>query len=441
MDDNIHVYKGGVFSFTQQSGATGDNYIYLPDGALVVSGGKVLETGTYADIRLHYPDAVLTDYSGYLLMPGLIDSHVHFPQIEMIGMYGRRLLDWLNDYTFPAEQAYRSPEWAEVNADFFVNELFRHGTTACMAYAATYPTSVDALFAAASRYDMLMMTGKMLMNRNAPVGLLDTTVEGEEDTRRLIERWHGKGRNRYVITPRFAITSTMDQLQMAGRLHRDYPDTYIQTHLSESQEEIKTVKQLFPDCYDYLDVYEKAGLLTNHTVFGHCVHLSDNEWERIREAGAVVAHCPTSNLFLGSGLYSLRQADRYHAQTTLATDVGGGTSLSMFRTMGEAYKVQQLNGYPVSPLRLLYDVTLGTARALGLDGSIGSFQPGADADFIVVDYLATPLMEARADCLMKAGKWTIENILFGMQILGDDRCINATYIKGLNVYIDKDELI
>lgn len=434
MDNKVHVYRGEIFSFTQQSGATGDNYIYLPDGALVVSGGKVVETGTYTDIQLRYPDAAVTDYRDYLLMPGLIDSHVHFPQIEMVGMYGRRLLDWLNDYTFPAEQAYQSADLAERNAHFFIHQLFRHGTTACMAYAATYPTSVDALFTAASRYDMLMLTGKMLMNRRAPEALLDTTEEGEADTRRLVERWHGKGRNRYVITPRFAITSTMDQLQMAGRLHQEYPDTYIQTHLSESLEEINTVKQLFPDCRDYLDVYEKAGLLTNRAVFGHCVHLSDNEWKRVGDAGAVVAHCPTSNLFLGSGLYPLRQADRYQVPTTIATDVAGGTSLSMFQTMGEAYKVQQLNSYPVSPLRLLYNATLGTARALGLAQSIGSFEPGTDADFIVVDYRATPLMETRTARLYEAGRLTIEDIVFGLQMLGDNRCIDATYIRGDRMY-------
>ncbi len=436
MKYRVQLHRGEIFYFTGAPEKGKDQYVYLPDGALVIAGGKIVEAGSYDAVSPRYPDAERINHFNRLIMPGLIDAHVHFPQYQIAGMYGEHLLGWLNNYTFPAEQRYGgfSADELAVQAHRFINQLFRHGTTACMAYAATFPCTVDALFEAASSYDMLMFTGKMMMNRHAPEALLDTTEQSEADCLRLIERWHGKGRNRYVITPRFAITSTRDQLAVAGKLHAAFPDTYIQTHLSESKEEMASVGQLFPESRDYLDVYERAGLLTRRSVFGHCVHLSDNEWERMRDAGAVAAHCPTSNLFLGSGLFPLRQADRHGVPVALATDVAGGTSLSLFRTMDEAYKVQQLTNYTVFPLTFLYLSTLGTAKALGLENSVGTFLPGSDADFIVVDYAGTPDMENRLSFLHTAGVITVEQKLLGLQFLGDDRCVQSTYIKGNCVY-------
>ena len=271
------------------------------------------------------------------------------------------------------------------------------------------------------------------MDRNAPAGLTDTAEQGESESRSLIETWHGKGRNRYVITPRFAISCSAGQLIAAGRLHEQYPDTYIQTHLSENKDEIDSTLSLFPDCRDYLEVYERAGLVTDRSVFGHCIHLSDSECRRLAESGSVVAHCPTSNLFLGSGLFDMQQANRIGMQTVLATDVGAGTSFSLLRTMGESYKVQQLNGYPMSVFESLYKCTLGAAKALHLDDEIGCFGKARKADFIVVDYAATPSQQVRMDYLKRNGKWTLENKLFGLQTIGDDRNILATYVIGKRV--------
>ena len=303
-----------------------------------------------------------------------------------------------------------------------------------MAYATVHKESVNALFSVASEYNMQMLTGKVLMNRNAPQSLMDTEESGEADSRELIEAWHKKGRNLYVITPRFSITSTHGQLISAARLHEEYPDTYIQTHLSENRNEIDSALELSPECSDYLEVYERAGLVTERSVFGHCIHLSDSECRRMAEAGAIIAHCPTSNLFLGSGLFDMQQANRINIQTTLATDVGAGTSFSLFRTMGESYKVQQLNGYPMSVFESLYKCTRSTAKALKLDDKIGSFDQGRDADFIVVDCTATPSQQMRKEYLERKGKWNLENKLFGIQTLGDDRNIVATYVAGNPVY-------
>ena len=435
MNDPVYLYRGEVFYFKASPLDTDDFYCYFPDGLLVVSQGKIIETGTYQDIKDRYPETSITDYSGKLLMPGLIDSHVHYPQSEMIGMYGRQLLDWLNEYTYPTEEAFSNPEYAERVARFFLNELFRNGTTTCMAYATVHKESVDALFSVASGYNMQMLTGKVLMNRNAPQELMDTEESGESDSRKLIEAWHKRGRNLYVITPRFSITSTHGQLISAARLHEEYPDTYVQTHLSENKNEIDSTLSLSPECTDYLEVYERAGLVTERTVFGHCIHLSDSECRRMAEAGAIIAHCPTSNLFLGSGLFDMQQANRINIRTTLATDVGGGTSFSLFRTMGEAYKVQQLNGYSMPVFESLYKCTRGTAKALKLDDKIGSFEQGREADFIVVDYAVTPSQQIRKEYLERNGKWDLENKLFGIQTLGDDRNILATYVAGNRVYL------
>ena len=430
MNDTIKLYRGEVFDFTDSPLDRTDAFRYFPDGALVVKEGIIIDCGPFKELESRYAGCERIDYSGKLIMPGFIDSHIHYPQAEIIGMYGKQLLEWLNDYTFPAEQAFSSPEHAERIARFFVQELFRNGTTTCMAYATVHTASVNALFSVASEYNMCMMTGKVLMDRNAPDGLTDTAERGEAESRSLIEAWHKKGRNHYAITPRFAISCSNEQLMAAGHLHEQYPDTYIQTHLSENKEEICNTLSLCPGCRDYLEVYERAGLVTDRSVFGHCIHLSDSECRRLAEAGSVVAHCPTSNLFLGSGLYNMRQANRIGMQTTLATDVGAGTSYSMLRTMGESYKVQQLNGYPMSVLESFYKCTLGAAKALHLEDETGSFEKGRKADFIVLDYAATPSQQIRREYLERNGKWELENKLFGLQTLGDDRNIVATYIMG-----------
>lgn len=434
MNKIIQLYRGEVFYFTDSPLERLDAWCYYPDGALVVSEGKIIEAGEYERLQSHYPEIQIIDYTGKLLMPGFIDSHIHFSQSEIIGMYGKQLLDWLNEYTFPAEEAFSSFQHALEIARFFIHELLKNGTTTCMAYATVHPESVSALFSVASAYNMRILTGKVLMNRNAPQQLLNAVNQEDADCRRLIETWHGKGRNQYVITPRFAITSTIEHMKKAASLHIEYPDTYIQTHLSENRNEIESALLMCPGHSDYLEIYERCGLLTDRTVFGHCIHLSEKECEKLASARAIIAHCPTSNLFLGSGLFDMRQANEYALQTTLGTDVGGGTSFSLLRTMAESYKVQQLRDYSMSVFESLYKCTLGSAKALKLDDRIGSFQPSREADFVVVDYTSTSAQQLRKEHLMRIDKWNIENKLFGLQTLGDDRAIVATYLMGCEMY-------
>ena len=429
------LYRGEVFYFIASPKDSEQPYRYFEDGALAVKDGKILQAGSFQDLAAYFPDFSVKDYSGRLIMPGLIDTHIHFPQSEMVGMYGKQLLDWLSNYTFPAEKAFADRQHADEIAQLFLKELFKNGTTTCSAYASVHPESVDALFSAASEYNMCILAGKVLMNRNCPDYLRDTTETGFKDSGDLIEKWHEKGRNKYVITPRFAITSTMEQMEAAAQLHKEYPTTYIQTHLSENKGEIESVRSLFPDSIDYLDVYERAGLLTDRSIFGHSIHLTEREYKRLAETGAIIAHCPTSNLFLGSGLYDMRKANEVGLRTTFATDVAGGTSFSMWKTMGESYKIQQLQGYSMDSLEMLYDSTLGSAIALGLDDHIGSFEPLHDADFIVVDYQANITQRMRMENLRKHGHISVENKLFGLQIMGDDRNIEATYLMGNEVYV------
>lgn len=434
MQEKHHLFKGDIFHFTKSPLEYKDSYEFIPNGALVIADGKVLETGVYASLKSKYASIRETDYSGQLLMPGLIDAHVHYAQTEMLGMYGKQLLDWLNDYTFPAELQFNAADHATRIARSFIEELLRNGTTSCVAYPTVHTNSVNALFQVASEYNMRLITGKILMDRNAPEGLTDNVESGEKSCRELIEKWHGSGRNSYAITPRFALTSTPEQLRMAGRLHALYPDTYIQTHLSENRNEIASTLALYPGCSDYLEVYERAGLITERTLLGHGVHLSDSELKRIAAAKAIIAHCPTSNLFLGSGLFEMKRANNMGIQTVLATDVGAGTSFSMLKTMAESYKIQQTTGYSMSVLETLYKSTLGTAKALNMADKTGSFLPGTEADFIVVNSATTPTQQLRRDYLVRSGKWTIENQLFGLQTLGDDRNISATYLMGKKVW-------
>ena len=431
---DIHLYKGAIFYFTDSPSEKNEASVYISDGALVVENGIVLETAPYNKLKHKYTNVQVVDYSGYLIMPGLIDAHVHYPQTEMIGMYGRQLLDWLSEYTFPVEIAFNSFDHALKIAHSFIRELLRNGTTSCVAYSTVHTTSVDALFQAASDCNMRIITGKTLMDQNAPESLLESVKICERESMELIEKWHHTGRNSYAIAPRFAITSSPGQLRMAARLHELFPDTYIQTHLSENENEIKNALAIHPPHSDYLDVYEKAGLITNRTLLGHCIHLSESEINRLASACAIAVHCPTSNLFLGSGLFDMQRFNLANVQTVIATDVGAGTSFSMFKTMGAAYTIAQQTGYAMPVLETFYKSTLGTAKALALDDKIGSFKPGNEADFIVVDLAATPIQQIRSDFLKQNAKWSIENQLFGLQIQGDDRNIIATYLMGKKVY-------
>ncbi|MHB0765080.1 guanine deaminase [Stutzerimonas sp. NM35] len=406
---------------------------YFEDGLLVVEDGKVVRNGHAADLLSTLPTGTeVIEYKDALITPGFIDTHIHYPQTGMIASYGEQLLDWLDTYTFPTERAFADKVHAGEVAQVFLRELLRNGTTTALVFGSVHKESVDAFFEQAHKLDLRMIAGKVLMDRNAPDYLTDTAESGYADSKALIERWHGKGRLHYAVTPRFAPTSTPEQLALAGKLFQEYPDLYMHTHLSENRKEIEWVRELFPERKGYLDVYDHHGLIGARSVFAHGVHLCDDECQRLGETGSAVAFCPTSNLFLGSGLFDLEKVEGFGVRVGLGTDVGAGTSFSQLQSLNEAYKVMQLQGKKLDPFKSLYLATLGGARALYLDDRIGSLQPGKDADFVVLDYKATPLIEYR---LSQAR--SLEERLFALMMLGDDRTVKETYAAGVSVHRKK----
>jgi guanine deaminase len=358
-------------------------------------------------------------------VPGFIDCHIHYPQTDLIASYGTQLLDWLETYTFPTESRFADSEHAAEAAGFFIDELLRNGTTTALVLGTVHPQSVDAIFTAAGRRNLRLMAGKVLMDRNCPEYLRDTPDSAYRDSKALIERWHGQDRLLYAITPRFAPTSSAEQLQRAGQLAAEHPDTFIHTHVAENRDEVDWVARLFPESRSYLDVYDRFGLLRERAVYAHCLHLDREDRRRVAQTGAAMAFCPTANLFLGSGLFDLAAARELGVRVGLGTDVGGGTSFSQLRVLSEAYKVLQLQGQTLAPLQALYLLTLGSARALYLDDKIGSFATGKEADFVVLDPAATPLLARR---MKTAGDITEK--LFALIMLGDDRVVAATYVLG-----------
>lgn len=366
-------------------------------------------------------------------MPGFIDTHIHYPQVDVIASYGEQLLDWLNNYTFPTELQFKDKAFARETADFFLNELLKNGTTTAMVFGTRFKESVDAFFEASHTLNTRMICGKVMMDRNAPDELCDTPQCSFNDSQALIDQWHETGRQLYAVTPRFAITSTQEQLDKAGALLKQNPTTYMQTHLSENKAEIAFVAELFPERASYLDVYDHYGLLGPRSMFAHGVHLEDADYKRLTETSSSVSFCPTSNLFLGSGLFSLERAEHFKMPVSIATDVGGGTSFSMLRTLSEAYKVCQLRNYSLAPQKAFYMATLGNAKSLKLDDKIGNFEIGKEADFVIIDLKSTPLM-ARKQSKCK----TLDEILFSLMMLGDDRAISETYVAGHSVFKNRD---
>lgn len=409
---------------------------YIPDGLLVLENGRVKEFGAFESLETHYAGISIAAYPGRLILPGFIDTHIHFPQTEMIAAYGEQLLGWLSQYTFPTERKFQDKAYAQKVATIFLNELLRNGTTTALVFAAVFPESVDAFFEEADRRHLRMIAGKVMMDRNAPDFLTDTAESSYQETRQLIQKWHKKGRLLYAVTPRFAVTSTPEQLQLASKLLQEFPDVYLHTHLSENVDEVALVKQLFPEFEGYLDVYDRAGLVGDRSVFAHGVQLTDAEFQRLSEAESTIAFCPTSNLFLGSGLFNLEQAKsvEHPVKVGLGTDVGGGTSFSMLRTAHEAYKVAQLRRQKLSPFQALFLATLGGARALSLDDKLGNFEIGKEADFIVLDPRSTPLMAFRNPVSTPTSLEELADRLFSLLIMGDDRAIEATYIMGELAY-------
>ena len=398
----------------------------IPDGVVIIHDGLIAAVGSYATTTVDASIPVM-DYGDCLISAGFIDSHVHYVQTPILGSYGRHLLDWLNTYTFPDEQRFADSDYAASVATFFFDQLLRNGTTSALVFCAVFAESVDAFFTEASRRNMRMVGGKVLMNRNAPPGVLDTVQSGYDDSKALLEKWHGVGRGLYAITPRFAPTSTEGQLEAAGQLRREFPSALVHTHVSENIAEIAWVRALFPERDGYLDVYDHAGLLGPKTVLAHGVHLTGSERERCSETGTAIAHCPTSNLFLGSGLFHIHQAKnaRHPIAVGLGTDIGAGTSFSLLATMGEAYKVAELTSYPLDAVKLLFLATLGGAEALGIADKVGSIEVGKEADLVVLDTRASELQAYRRDQVS-----SVEEQLFLLSVLGDDRSIRATYIAG-----------
>ncbi|MBA4798540.1 MAG: guanine deaminase [Rhizobiales bacterium] len=424
------LIRGRLLSFRRLPEHAGDreSYLYEEDGALLVRDGKIAAAGAYAEVKPKAgADTAEIDHRPHLIMPGLIDCHVHFPQMQVIASYAANLLEWLNTYTFPEECRFVETAHAERIATQFFDEFLRQGTTTAVAYCSVHKASADAFFAESLKRGTLMIGGKVMMDRNAPQGLLDTPQLGYDETRAVIEQWHGKGRNHVAITPRFAITSTPEQMAMTQKLAEEFPDLHIQTHLSENHDEIRYTCELYPDATDYTDIYARYGLLRKKALFGHAIHLSDREADAMAESGAVAVHCPTSNLFLGSGLFPLKAIQRREKPVTVAvaTDIGGGSSYSMFKTMDEAYKIQQLLGERLNPLESFYHMTLGNALALDLADRIGTLDEGTDADIVVLNAAATPAMRLRMETVT-----SLSEELFLLQTLGDDRAVVETYVAG-----------
>ena len=405
------------------------SYEYFEDGVLVIDNGQVLQVGPAAELLPKLRDVEIKHYADALITPGFIDTHIHYPQTGMIASYGEQLLDWLNTYTFPTEKQFADKAHASDVAAIFLKELLRSGTTTALVFGTVHPQSVDAFFEAAQALNLRMIAGKVLMDRNAPDYLTDTAESGYVESKELIERWHGKGRLHYAVTPRFAPTSTPEQLTLAGKLLGEYPDLYMHTHLSENRKEIEWVKELFPERKGYLDVYDHHKLIGPRAVFAHGVHLCDEECQRLAETGSAVAFCPTSNLFLGSGLFDLNKLEAHGVRVGLGTDVGAGTSFSQLQSLNEAYKIMQLQGKKLDPFKSLYLATLGGAEALYLDDKLGNFTPGKDADFLVLDYHATPLLSYR----MQQAR-SLEERLFALCMLGDDRSVLETFAAGRSVH-------
>lgn len=407
-----------------------DGTAWHADGLLVVEDGHITQVGDYHAIAPGLaPDTEIADWRGKLIVPGFIDAHVHYPQTDIIASPSEGLLPWLERYTFPMERHFGDPNYAAEVARFFLDELQRCGTTTALVYCTVHAASAEAFFTESHARNLRMVAGKVLMDRNCPEFLRDTAESGARDSEALIQRWHGKGRQMVALTPRFAPTSTEAQLRYCGELAQRYSDVFIQSHVAENEDEIKWVAELFPGHRSYLDVYDDFGLLRPRAVYGHCIWLDDRDRRRMHETGAVAAHCPTSNLFLGSGLFDFAAAKTHGMAVALATDVGGGTSLSMLQTMSEAHKVARLSGYYLSAKAMFHMATAGAAEALGLGGRIGTLAPGAEADFVVLDPQATPLLARRC-----GHAETLEELLFALAMLGDDRTVAATYAAGRCVH-------
>ncbi len=425
--DNDQLLLGQTLSFSADPfhDDIADSTDFVTDGAVLLRGGHIVATGRAQNMRAAHPDAEITDYGDALLMAGFVDAHVHFPQTAMIASWGKRLIDWLNSYTFPEEMRFDDPAYAAEIAGRYLDLTAAHGTTTMASFATSHPTSVDAFFTAAQARRQRVITGKTCMDRNAPDGLLDSAQSAYDDSKALLQRWHGMDRLSYAITPRFSPTSTPEQLAALGALWGEHPDCLMQTHLSEQVDEIEWVKSLFPKSRDYLDTYEAFGLLGKNGLYGHAIYLEDREKRRLKEVNAALIHCPTSNTFIGSGLFDMAGLKAANMRVGLATDTGGGSSFSMLRTMAAAYEIGQLRGTPIHAAQLLWLATSGSAHSLHMGDKIGNLAAGYEADLVVIDLASTPAIAQRAT---RAND--IWEAVFPTIMMGDDRAIVDVWIGG-----------
>ncbi len=424
----MRLVTGSLLTF----GTSPEDYLHEPQGAVVIGDdGRILWRGARKALPEAYCKAPADDFGDCLILPGFIDAHIHFPQYRMLAAPGKDLLDWLSRFTFPEEARYGDEAYAAAAAEIFLDRLITNGTTSALVFASVHKESVEALFRAAQKRHIAVITGKTMMDRDVPATVRDSAEAGARESQALYQRWHGKGRLRYAVTPRFAITSSEAQLKVSGDLLKSLPGTLMQTHLSESTVEIARIRKLYPNDKDYTDVYDRFGLLSERSLFAHGIHLSERECQRLSETGSIVAHCPTSNMFLGSGLMSMALLRKQSRPVRLAigTDVGGGTSYSMLGTLGAAYKVQMLSGYRPTPFELYHLATRGNAEVLRLGDEAGALDAGKWADIVVIDPRATEVLASRHELSQ-----SLEDILFALAILGDDRAIRATYVAGRKVH-------
>ena len=431
-----NFFRGSIYHCIEENGSL--KPIYFDDGLMVVDNksGKIIDVGNFSDLRSSWDISNnLIHFRDRLIMPGFVDTHVHYPQYKVIASYGTSLLEWLNKYTFVEEQRFSDEAYADQIANLFLDELIKNVTTSVMTFCTSFKQSVEAFFNAAENRNLRMAAGKVMMDRHAPDELCDNPDNSYGDSKELIEKWHNKGRLRYAVTPRFAPTSSSSQLNQAARLLNEYPSddqtkgVLLQTHLNENDEEIAWVNDLFPDSNSYFGVYEDHGITGNRSVFGHCIHNTEEEYQRMAKTGSKVSLCPTSNLFLGSGLFELEKLESYGIDVSLASDVGGGDSFSMFKVMNEAYKICRLNDFNLDPIKAFYLTTLGAAKVLDMNDSIGNFEVNKEADFIVIDLNATEIISQKNKIAMG-----VNDILFNLMTLGDDRLIDEVFILGQRAY-------
>lgn len=430
MPDRHIVLTGQTLTFAGDPSRDPAAVRHEPDGAVAIRDGLIAWVGPRSGLPPEWHDAERHDYGGDLILPGFVDAHVHYPQIGVIASFGTQLLDWLETYTFPEEAKFSDPGYARETARLFLDQLLAHGTTTAAVYCTVHPESVDAFFEEASARNLRMIAGKILMDRHAPEGVRDSAEQGYADTKALIGRWHGTGRSLYAVTPRFAPTSTPAQLEACGALMREHPDVYLQSHLSENVDEVKWVAELFPHARSYLDVYARSGLLGPRALYGHAIHVDEADLALAAETQTKFVHCPTSNLFIGSGLFRLAQTRAAGVSVLLGSDVGGGTSLSPFATMKAAYEIAQFAGYALMPEEAFWLSTRGGAEGLSLGDRIGSLAPGYEADIAVLDLRSTAMIRQRVDRAE-----SLRDVLFAQMILGDDRAVRATYAAGNRLHL------